>query len=192
MLAPACRRLWVHAIAASAPHRFAAAPHRRRCFASIAAHSTAAAAAKQQSTASMEVVRLPALDDNYIWLLHEPRAGKTAVVDPAETGPVLKALQERCVCVRLSMCARVFRRGASKFNNCQACTQPRKTSNNKPPPSPKPPFPQRLVARHRLEHAPPRRPHRRQPRAEGALPGPHHRRAARGRKAHSRDRRASG
>jgi hydroxyacylglutathione hydrolase len=43
----------------------------------------------------MEVVRVPALSDNYIWLLHEPRSNKTAVVDPAEAGPVNKVLQEK-------------------------------------------------------------------------------------------------
>jgi hypothetical protein len=44
----------------------------------------------------MEVVRLPALSDNYIWLLKEPTSGKTAVVDPAETGPVFSELKSRC------------------------------------------------------------------------------------------------
>jgi hypothetical protein len=45
--------------------------------------------------AAMEVVRLPVLSDNYVWLLHEPSSGQTAVVDPAVHEPVLEALQER-------------------------------------------------------------------------------------------------
>jgi hydroxyacylglutathione hydrolase len=40
----------------------------------------------------VEVVRIPALSDNYIWLVHEPSSGETAVVDPAEAEPVLRAL----------------------------------------------------------------------------------------------------
>ena len=34
--------------------------------------------------------------DNYVWLLHESGMGKTAVVDPSEAAPVIKALDERC------------------------------------------------------------------------------------------------
>ncbi len=30
-----------------------------------------------------------------VWLLHEPSSRQTAVVDPAEEEPVVKALQER-------------------------------------------------------------------------------------------------
>jgi hydroxyacylglutathione hydrolase len=43
----------------------------------------------------MEVVRVPALSDNYVWLLHEPSSGLTAVVDPSEAPPVNVALKER-------------------------------------------------------------------------------------------------
>lgn len=43
----------------------------------------------------MEVIRLPVLSDNYVWLLHEPSSRQTAVVDPAVHEPVLEALQER-------------------------------------------------------------------------------------------------
>ncbi len=43
----------------------------------------------------LEIVQLPVLSDNYIYLIHEPSAGLTAVVDPAEADPVLTALQER-------------------------------------------------------------------------------------------------
>jgi hydroxyacylglutathione hydrolase len=43
----------------------------------------------------VEIVRIPALSDNYIWLLHDAPSGDTTVVDPAEAGPVLKAAAER-------------------------------------------------------------------------------------------------
>ena len=39
----------------------------------------------------LEIVQLAALSDNYIYLLHEPASQQTAVVDPAETEPVLAA-----------------------------------------------------------------------------------------------------
>ena len=39
----------------------------------------------------MEVVRVPVLNDNYVWLLHS--AGVTAVVDPAVQPPVEAALK---------------------------------------------------------------------------------------------------
>ena len=37
----------------------------------------------------VEIVRIPALSDNYIWLVHEPASGETVVIDPAEAEPVL-------------------------------------------------------------------------------------------------------
>ena len=43
----------------------------------------------------LEVVRLPALSDNYIWLVHDQQSGSTAVIDPAEAQPVLDAAQAR-------------------------------------------------------------------------------------------------
>ena len=39
------------------------------------------------------VERVAALSDNYLWLLHIPDSGITAVVDPAEHEPVVKALE---------------------------------------------------------------------------------------------------
>jgi hydroxyacylglutathione hydrolase len=42
----------------------------------------------------MQVIRLPVLSDNYIFLLHDPERQIAAVVDPAEAQPVLKRLQE--------------------------------------------------------------------------------------------------
>jgi hydroxyacylglutathione hydrolase len=37
----------------------------------------------------VEIVRIPVLNDNYVWLMHEPGSGETTVVDPAVAGPVL-------------------------------------------------------------------------------------------------------
>lgn len=41
----------------------------------------------------MQVYRLEALSDNYIFLLHEPQQNIAAVVDPAEAKPVLEKLE---------------------------------------------------------------------------------------------------
>jgi len=43
----------------------------------------------------LEILQLPVLSDNYIYLLHEPEGAATAVVDPALAAPVLKALDEK-------------------------------------------------------------------------------------------------
>ncbi|HEY0043055.1 MAG TPA: hydroxyacylglutathione hydrolase [Allosphingosinicella sp.] len=37
----------------------------------------------------IEIVRIPVLSDNYVWLVHEPVSGDTAVIDPAVAEPVL-------------------------------------------------------------------------------------------------------
>jgi hydroxyacylglutathione hydrolase len=42
----------------------------------------------------MQIHRLPALSDNYIFLLHDPEQNIAAVVDPAESRPVLQKLQD--------------------------------------------------------------------------------------------------
>lgn len=42
----------------------------------------------------MEIFRLPALSDNYIFLLYDSASQTAAVVDPAQPGPVLKQLQQ--------------------------------------------------------------------------------------------------
>lgn len=44
---------------------------------------------------ALEIVRIPALTDNYIWLVHEPVSGETVVVDPAVAEPVLAAADAR-------------------------------------------------------------------------------------------------
>lgn len=43
----------------------------------------------------MEIERLPCRTDNYVWLLHEPRTGSVAVVDPADAEPVAERLAAR-------------------------------------------------------------------------------------------------
>lgn len=42
-----------------------------------------------------EIVRIPALSDNYIWMAHDPASGETLVIDPAESEPVLATARER-------------------------------------------------------------------------------------------------
>lgn len=44
---------------------------------------------------ALEILRLPVLSDNYVWLAHEPASGETVVVDPAVAGPVLDAAKAR-------------------------------------------------------------------------------------------------
>jgi hydroxyacylglutathione hydrolase len=43
----------------------------------------------------IEIVRIPALSDNYIWLAHEPVSGETVVIDPAVAEPVLEEAGRR-------------------------------------------------------------------------------------------------
>lgn len=43
----------------------------------------------------LEVVRIPVLSDNYVWLLHDPQSGETVAIDPAVAEPVLKAAAAR-------------------------------------------------------------------------------------------------
>ena len=43
----------------------------------------------------MDIVQIPVLKDNYIYLLHDASSGQTAAVDPAEAGPVLDVLKDR-------------------------------------------------------------------------------------------------
>jgi hydroxyacylglutathione hydrolase len=48
----------------------------------------------QNLLTSMDIYRLPALSDNYIFLLRDPATQTAAVVDPAEARPVLRKLEE--------------------------------------------------------------------------------------------------
>jgi hydroxyacylglutathione hydrolase len=43
----------------------------------------------------VEIVRIPALSDNYVWLVHEERSGETVVIDPAIAEPVLAEAEGR-------------------------------------------------------------------------------------------------
>lgn len=43
----------------------------------------------------MELVPVPALSDNYVWLLHDAASGETVAVDPGEADPVLAAAKAR-------------------------------------------------------------------------------------------------
>jgi hydroxyacylglutathione hydrolase len=43
----------------------------------------------------VEIVPIPALTDNYVWLVHEPRSGETMVVDPSVAEPVLAEAEAR-------------------------------------------------------------------------------------------------
>lgn len=43
----------------------------------------------------LDVVRIPVLSDNYVWLVHEPQSGDTTVIDPAVAEPVLDEAASR-------------------------------------------------------------------------------------------------
>lgn len=43
----------------------------------------------------LEIVRIPVLSDNYVWLLHDAASGETVVVDPAVAEPVLGEADRR-------------------------------------------------------------------------------------------------
>lgn len=43
----------------------------------------------------LEIIRIPVLSDNYVWLAHDAASGETAVVDPAVAAPVLDAAAAR-------------------------------------------------------------------------------------------------
>ncbi len=45
--------------------------------------------------ADLEIVQITVLDDNYVYLIHDPDSGETACVDPAMAGPVRDALAQR-------------------------------------------------------------------------------------------------
>ena len=45
--------------------------------------------------ATLEIEQVPVLTDNYVYLVHEPDSGETAVVDPAVARPVLEAAARR-------------------------------------------------------------------------------------------------
>jgi hydroxyacylglutathione hydrolase len=44
---------------------------------------------------AIEIVRVPVLSDNYVWLVHDAISGETLVIDPAVAEPVLAAAEAR-------------------------------------------------------------------------------------------------
>jgi hydroxyacylglutathione hydrolase len=44
---------------------------------------------------SLEIVRIPVLSDNYVWLMREAQSGSVGVVDPAVAAPVLAEAEKR-------------------------------------------------------------------------------------------------
>lgn len=44
---------------------------------------------------SLEIARVPVLNDNYVWLVHDPVSAETVVIDPAVAEPVLAAADAR-------------------------------------------------------------------------------------------------
>ena len=44
---------------------------------------------------SIEIVRIPVLSDNYVWLMHDGDSAETVVIDPAVAEPVLAAAADR-------------------------------------------------------------------------------------------------
>jgi hydroxyacylglutathione hydrolase len=44
---------------------------------------------------SLEIIGVPVLSDNYVWLMHDPVVDETVVIDPAVAEPVLDAARAR-------------------------------------------------------------------------------------------------
>ena len=44
--------------------------------------------------AMLEIVQIPVLQDNYLYLIHDPASGNTAIVDPAVEDPVVAELDK--------------------------------------------------------------------------------------------------
>eukprot|EP00239_Pterosperma_sp_CCMP1384_P000354 CAMPEP_0197851166 /NCGR_PEP_ID=MMETSP1438-20131217/17429_1 /TAXON_ID=1461541 /ORGANISM="Pterosperma sp., Strain CCMP1384" /LENGTH=305 /DNA_ID=CAMNT_0043464669 /DNA_START=133 /DNA_END=1047 /DNA_ORIENTATION=- len=81
------RRTARQAFSASIP------PHlsRRQC----EVHNAASADRTTVQNEQCSVELVPLLTDNYAYLIHESKENLTAIVDPAEAGPVLSLLEER-------------------------------------------------------------------------------------------------
>jgi hydroxyacylglutathione hydrolase len=43
----------------------------------------------------IQIVRIPVLSDNYVWLVHEPSSGETTVIDPSVSDPILAEAETR-------------------------------------------------------------------------------------------------
>ena len=44
---------------------------------------------------ALDIVRIPVLNDNYVWLMREPQSGAVGVVDPAVAAPILAEAEKR-------------------------------------------------------------------------------------------------
>lgn len=44
---------------------------------------------------ALQVIMVPVLDDNYVWLMHDAASGETVAIDPAVAGPVLAAAADQ-------------------------------------------------------------------------------------------------
>jgi hydroxyacylglutathione hydrolase len=53
------------------------------------------AAERENHMAALDIVRIPVLNDNYVWLVHDSASGETMVVDPAVAEPVLAEADKR-------------------------------------------------------------------------------------------------
>jgi hydroxyacylglutathione hydrolase len=62
---------------------------------SAEASSTHGKTGRNSSETPWEIVQIPVLSDNYVYLLHDAPSGATAVVDPAEAVPILNAAEKR-------------------------------------------------------------------------------------------------
>jgi hydroxyacylglutathione hydrolase len=51
--------------------------------------------AEHRRVVMLEIVAAPAFSDNYIWLVHDPASGETAVVDPGDAEPALAEAKQR-------------------------------------------------------------------------------------------------
>jgi hydroxyacylglutathione hydrolase len=49
----------------------------------------------EEKLMSLEIVCIPVLSDNYVWLLHDDVSGETVAVDPAVAAPVLEEAKQR-------------------------------------------------------------------------------------------------
>src|SRR3546814_3702222 len=66
---------------------------RRHVFRSVCAIGMAGA--KGDVVSPIDIVRIPVLSDNYVWLVHDRASKATMVVDPAVAEPVLEAAAAR-------------------------------------------------------------------------------------------------
>jgi hydroxyacylglutathione hydrolase len=45
--------------------------------------------------AALDIIRIPVLNDNYVWLVHDGESGETIVIDPAVVDPVVEEAERR-------------------------------------------------------------------------------------------------